>query len=194
MSTPIGKLTPVAARAEELKPVGKLSLRKKEEPAVVEKRGIRNNNPGNIRKSADVWEGTAKEQKDEEFVSFESPEMGVRAMAKILKTYREEHNATTVEEIISRWAPTEENDTESYIESVVQQTKIPRDSPVSEKKLPSFIKAIIKHENGEVPYGDDVIKEGIAKANPSEYSDMDDGWYKDPDTGEKFEVKNGKRR
>ena len=48
-------------------------------------RGIRNNNPGNIRVSKDQWEGMTGD--DGAFVIFDSPESGVRALAKNLQSY-----------------------------------------------------------------------------------------------------------
>ena len=81
-------------------------------------RGIRNNNPGNIRHGID-WDGLDKDQsKDEEFSQFSTPEYGIRAMFKILKTYNDKYNLNTIEGIINRWAPPIENDTEAYINFV----------------------------------------------------------------------------
>ena len=81
-------------------------------------RGIRNNNPGNIRHGID-WDGLDEDQsKDEEFSQFSTPEYGIRAMFKILKTYDNKYNLNTIEGIINRWAPPIENDTESYIDFV----------------------------------------------------------------------------
>ena len=53
------------------------------------KRGQRNNNPLNIRHSADRWEGVRKEQTDKSFVQFKSMAYGYRAAWKILQTYYE---------------------------------------------------------------------------------------------------------
>lgn len=47
-------------------------------------RGIRNNNPGNIRRSSDPWQGLAKEQIDREFFKFKSSVYGIRALARLL--------------------------------------------------------------------------------------------------------------
>ena len=44
-------------------------------------RGTRNNNPGNIRHSADAWKGMNVEQLDDSFVQFETPHFGIRAAA-----------------------------------------------------------------------------------------------------------------
>lgn len=51
-------------------------------------RGLRNNNPLNIRRSADLWQGLRKEQSDPEFFQFESIAWGYRAAFVVLRTYR----------------------------------------------------------------------------------------------------------
>ena len=50
-------------------------------------RGIRNNNPLNIRRSTDRWEGAMEEQTDKSFVQFKSMAYGYRAAWKILQSY-----------------------------------------------------------------------------------------------------------
>ena len=52
-------------------------------------RGIRNNNPGNIRRNGDPWQGLAKEQNDREFFTFKSAVYGIRALARLLITYQD---------------------------------------------------------------------------------------------------------
>lgn len=69
-------------------------------------RGIRNNNPGNIRKNpANKWQGLAAEQSDVEFCTFETMAHGVRAMARLIIRYFDDYGCNTVEKVISRWAP-----------------------------------------------------------------------------------------
>ena len=91
-------------------------------------RGIRNNNPLNIRHSSDRWEGMREEQKDKAFVQFKSMAYGYRAAWKTLQSYYNRFCAKskpfTVRNIISRWAPPKENDTESYIRSVLSLSGI----------------------------------------------------------------------
>ena len=88
------------------------------------KRGIRNNNPLNIRHSKDLWQGAVTTQTDPAFVQFQSMAYGYRAGWKILDTYyvrfRRERQAFTVRNIIARWAPPAENDTEAYVKAVVK--------------------------------------------------------------------------
>lgn len=86
-------------------------------------RGIRNNNPLNIRRTATRWQGTRKEQTDKSFVQFETMAYGYRAAWKILQTYYErfcmQSKPFTVRNIIERWSPPTENDTEAYIKNVL---------------------------------------------------------------------------
>ena len=91
-------------------------------------RGIRNNNPLNIRHSADQWQGAREEQKDKSFVQFKSMAYGYRAAWKTLQSYYHrfcmKSQPFTVRNIIGRWAPPNENDTESYIRSVLSLSGI----------------------------------------------------------------------
>jgi hypothetical protein len=129
-------------------------------------RGIRNNNPGNIEKGA-PWQGLADDQsQDNRFAVFTDPVWGIRALARTLKTYRERHGLETPYEIISRWAPGFENDTDSYARAVANAVGVDPYSPIpnSDRARLDLVKAIIKHENGIQPYPDDLIQEGIARA------------------------------
>ncbi|MGH1374600.1 MAG: structural protein [Cellvibrionaceae bacterium] len=126
-------------------------------------RGLRNNNPGNIRENQRVdydWEGEAANDTDSEFEEFVSPEYGVRAMVRILRSYRN-RGVTTLGEIISTWAPAIENDTGSYINSVSQKTGLSAVDEVTELNYLPLVKAIIRHENGLQPYSDELLKHGI---------------------------------
>lgn len=128
-------------------------------------RGIRNNNPGNIELGA-PWQGLREVQTDERFAQFVHPKWGIRAMTRILDNYRK-RGIVTVEQIIHTWAPPFENDSNSYVNSVLKSMGLPNEAsgfvPVKEEGdyLP-LIKAMIKHENGIQPYSDETIKEGIS--------------------------------
>lgn len=128
-------------------------------------RGIRNNNPGNIRWGAD-WQGLKKDGKsqDPSFCVFINPEYGIRALAKLLRNYQRLYGLNTPRKIINRYAPPNENQTQAYIQSVAQQLGIQPDTPVDlneEATLLVFIKAIIRFENGIQPYDTDTILRGI---------------------------------
>ena len=91
-------------------------------------RGIRNNNPLNIRHSSDQWKGERKEQTDKSFVQFETMAYGYRAAWKILESYWKHFHGTkqpfNVTTIIGRWAPPTENDTQAYIRTVLKLTGV----------------------------------------------------------------------
>ena len=115
-------------------------------------RGIRNNNPGNIRKSQVDWIGEVTGV-DESFESFDTMENGIRALGKLLLTYDKKYGLNTVRSIIDRWAPPNENNTEAYIAAtatrmgVNSEDKLDLHNPFVLSKL---VYAIICHENGEV--------------------------------------------
>lgn len=117
-------------------------------------RGIRNNNPGNIRRGQ-RWQGLAPQQTDADFDQFVSPYWGIRALAKTLKTYQVKHKLNTIAGIITRWAPPSENITLSYVDSVAKRLGVAPNAPVdlnNTNTLAALTNAIIKHENGVNPY------------------------------------------
>lgn len=124
-------------------------------------RGIRNNNPGNIR-WGDEWKGLVVENQrtDKSFCQFIKPEYGIRAMIIILRNYQKKRGINTISGIIHRWAPTNENDTQSYINSVVKATGVPTDKQIDttdSRFMMKLLQAIIQHENGSQPYAFDVL-------------------------------------
>jgi hypothetical protein len=138
---------------------------------VNEIRGIRNNNPGNIRHGAN-WVGLSDYQSDAAFCRFKSPEYGIRAMCKILINYKRKYKLNTVRGIISRWAPPNENDTEAYIKSVCDKLHVysPDAEIDTEQQEPLLLlaTAIIQHENGINPYSREVILRGVRLAGARE--------------------------
>lgn len=126
-------------------------------------RGIRNNNPGNIRKSPTKWLGEI-DGTDDAFETFQSPELGIRAIVRILLTYQRRHGLDTIEEMIGRWAPPIENDTTSYVDAVAKSVGVSKNKVINlydNDLLLRIVKAIIVHENGYNPYEDWVVEEGI---------------------------------
>ena len=128
-------------------------------------RGIRNKNPGNIKLGTN-WDGLAAEQTDPTFCIFDEAVMGIRALQRILLTYRFTHKKATIDEIIYRWAPPSENSTDKYVEFVCKKLDKEKDVRLNnsmEDYLP-LVKAIIQMENGMQPYDDDLLVEGMYKA------------------------------
>lgn len=129
-------------------------------------RGIRNNNPGNIRHGGSQWQGMSLQQTDAEYVQFDDPVYGIRAMAKLLTNYQKNYGLDTIREIISRWAPPNENITESYVANVSRIVGASPDQTIDVAgALPKLVPAIIQHENGQQPYSDAQINRGIALAS-----------------------------
>jgi asparagine N-glycosylation enzyme membrane subunit Stt3 len=80
-------------------------------------RGIRNNNPFNIRDSKTVWKGETTADLDKSFEEFESMIYGIRAGIRNARTHYG-RGINTIRKLIATWAPSNENDTENYIKYV----------------------------------------------------------------------------
>lgn len=91
-------------------------------------RGIRNNNPLNIR-IGNTWLGERMNPTDDAFEEFVSIEYGYRAAFCILRRYIRRYHKHTITAIVSTWAPANENNTQRYIDFVAAQMKI---SPVDD--------------------------------------------------------------
>lgn len=142
-------------------------------------RGVRNCNPGNIDYNPrNNWQGQLGLEigvQKPRFARFDTPENGIRALGKLLLAYRGKDGMPgvggpgidTVRETISRWAPGNENDTEAYIGAVAKALGV-QPNQVIDVRLPATLRglvvAIIRHENGGVPYPDTVIDEGVRRA------------------------------
>lgn len=132
----------------------------------VQKRGIRNNNPGNIR-PGDSWQGLAEPSVDEAgYLRFTDAVYGIRALTKNLLNQQRHHGLTTIRGIITKYAPpSDNNDTPAYIAAVAHDTGRDPDEPVDLVNnyglLVDFVNAIIYHENGVNPYSTALVAEGI---------------------------------
>ena len=108
-------------------------------------RGIRNNNPLNIR-IGNVWLGEVPNPTDNEFEQFVSMFYGLRAGFILLRRYIRRYHLTTVPDIISRWAPGSENNTVKYIDTVCQLSGIAPDAQLDygdEETLVNLVDAMI---------------------------------------------------
>ena len=130
----------------------------------IEPRGIRNNNPLNIRKGNN-WKGEKHPQDDKAFEQFESMQYGIRAGFIILRRYITGYNGltqrfNTIEKIITRWAPAVENNTKAYIAQVEKLTGIPRHQQLSFTErsfMVALVDAMIRVECGQ-PVERDIIE------------------------------------
>ena len=126
-------------------------------------RGLRNCNPGNIRKSKDRWQGLREVQSDEYFFQFKHMKWGYRALLRILQNYQRKRGCKTIADMIRRWAPHTENDTSNYITIVCREMQVPAcyEPDVSDKAtMVALAAAITLVENGR----------------PAVISDIEEGW------------------
>lgn len=110
-------------------------------------RGLRNNNPGNIRDN-DNWQGEIGIDAAG-FTIFKDCSWGLRALAIDLST-KIRNGYNTIRKIITRYAPPSENDTEAYISSVVGYTGIGSNTELSADPgtLARLMRAIMNVELG----------------------------------------------
>ena len=156
-------------------------------------RGIRNNNPLNIRRSADRWEGTATTQTDKNFVQFETMAYGYRAAWRLMQTYyrrlRRQKKRFTVENIIARWAPPNENDTTAYTRTVLMlsglggnENLLPPQNVQGYGRLARLMEAMTVMENGIRPVAVDTeaIRQGYDLAFPDNVKELAE-WLREED-------------
>lgn len=122
-------------------------------------RGIRNNNPLNIRRNNTKWEGLRPVQEDKSFFQFRTMAYGYRAAIKTLHTYYNKYALKTIRRIIHRWAPPCENDTENYIKVVAECSGISPDAEINiydQQQMIALVSAMSYMENGVEPDAEDV--------------------------------------
>lgn len=124
-------------------------------------RGERNNNPGNIRHGS-KWQGLSAQQTDPSFCQFVSPEYGIRAIYKLLQTYQKKYELNTVESIIDRYAPPNENNTTGYINRAAKDIGVSVNEPINVSSKPVAIAlatAIVGVELSYQPYSQKVFED-----------------------------------
>ncbi len=114
-------------------------------------RGLRNCNPGNIRRSKTKYEGEVRPSRDAEFKEFCSMAYGYRAIFVLLDSYRRRYGLSTIRQLITRYAPPNENFTDGYVRYIVQQTGIAADQSIdtcNERDMVAIVAAMSRIENG----------------------------------------------
>ena len=108
-------------------------------------RAVEYNNPGNVERNQD-WAGMLDDTgygTDNRFAIFDSPQMGLRALMRDVKTKIKDSDGN-LREMINKYAPRSENPTEEYYKYV--RAKVGSDQ-VKLSDLPDIVKAIIEFEN-----------------------------------------------
>ncbi len=124
-------------------------------------RGFLNNNPGNVDRSADVWQGEIRDPDDPRLTPFQrnelvngrfvvtiSPQFGIRLLAKTLFAYRDRLGIRTIRGIVTTWAPPpkkglvkgsiggeangeDQNDTNAYANAVSKHVGVGPDDEIN---------------------------------------------------------------
>lgn len=136
-------------------------------------RAVRNSNPGNLE-AGDQWQGlmprdkmTPEQKAETRFAVFLSPKWGFRALGVILLNYEKRHGIHTIRDIINRWAPKSENNTDAYIKAVCKDTGFDADEMInlhSARVMQGLCKAIATHECGGFYFNDADLIAGVALA------------------------------
>ena len=124
-------------------------------------RGLRNNNPLNIRRNSTKWKGLSAKQTDREFFSFVDACWGYRAAFVALHNYYLRHSLKTLRAWINRWAPPVENDTDAYVRFVSRVSGIDADAELDindEDSMLRIVSAMSHMENGVQAEAQDVKK------------------------------------
>ena len=116
-------------------------------------RGLRNNNPGNLRLSKDKWKGLRPVQADKDFFQFVDMPHGYRAMLITLQNYRRKHGCRSGASIIKRYAPATENNTSSYLSRVCNELQVPTtyEPDVADKQVMCALAAAMSRVENGVP-------------------------------------------
>lgn len=138
----------MAAISKKTATIAKSATRKN---AQVQTRGIRNNNPLNIRHSTNKWQGMAPSQSDRAFVQFTARKYGYRAAFVLIRNYIGLHHANTIGKIVARWAPSSDgNNTQAYIRFVSMTSGIKPDTPLrfaDQKSMVAIVRSMAQMES-----------------------------------------------
>jgi len=114
--------------------------------------GQRNNNYGNLR-TTDAFEGKTGVNKT--YDTYETPEKGMRALARVLDTYSSKHGINTIDQLINRYAPASDNtggSHENYKKFLAQRLGVNPNDPIDVKgRRADIMDAIIRFENKNRP-------------------------------------------
>lgn len=128
-------------------------------------RGIRNNNPLNIR-IGNTWLGETTSPVESEFEVFIGMKYGIRAGFCILRRYIRKYRRNTIAKIIAAWAPSNENNTKAYINTVCKLTGLHENDPIKyeeENVMTKLVAAMCRVECGQ-DIDINIIKEAYGMA------------------------------
>lgn len=135
-------------------------------------RGVRNNNPGNLRITNIPWRGKvpARENTDGDFEQFRDADgvpghvWGLRALYMDIRGDALRDGLNTVAKLITSYAPPTENNTAAYIAAVAKAVGKPATAQLTADDLPAVLKAIVAHENFGHAYPEADVRRAIGLA------------------------------
>jgi len=130
-------------------------------------KNVRNNNPLNIRESAD-WKGERAVNLDKAFEEFKTPEYGFRAAYIILLRYLEEQN-NNIALIINKWAPSNENHTGKYIEYIANKMQLSPVDEITPNDLPILMLHMANFEGAKGVFTFDQANAGVELAQQEDF-------------------------
>ena len=110
------------------------------------------NNPGNLRPPG----------ASSGFMQYPTTDAGLRAMARQLQLYQSRDKLDTIQGIVSKYAPSTENDVRSYVGDVSRRTGFSPDQHLDlsdRETLARLISAMTKHENSRSNYSPKTVVE-----------------------------------
>ena len=117
---------------------------------------IAKNNIFNIRQGA-KWQGMTGTKKG--FVEFETRAYALRAWLILMRTYRRRYNCRTVQQIVTRYAPPNENDTEQYMAFCCREVGVSADDELTSLTMYAMLgKAMAKMETGTLLHPNDILE------------------------------------
>ena len=137
--------------------------------------GIRNMNPGNIRPGAKFFGESGAESG---YATFKTPAHGLRAMARLFQTYKDEYDIDTIDEFVDRYAPADDNDEKSrqnYKQFLADALNVGVNDEVDlVARSEDLIPAVTKFENaGNMPYSDDMVSAAIKSSTLEDEAEVD---------------------
>lgn len=150
----VGALEDIVVTAQRLAP-----------PTDERPRGIRNNNPLNlIYLRANAYNGQTGN--DGEYGVYATAALGLRAGALELKNDYTRKGLTTIDALITEWAPPSSNPTAAYISAVSRDMSTPKSVNLVLNRATWFklMRAMIRVENGGDYYTDAEINQSLTDA------------------------------
>lgn len=120
-------------------------------------RGMRNNNPGNLVRTATAWKGKIpySQSQDNHFEQFTDIHWGIRALMVNLRTQQNKYKLNTVAKQITKYAPPTENNTAQYINFVAEKMGVTPHAVIdvnNQATMLKMAKAIVLMEVGQSAY------------------------------------------